>query len=146
MSDSFLFLPHSLVIFWFICWSCKRIKDGCRNFVKELVILFHRTAAAPWGYVASIIKKELHWRFFLYFPLPPLLATGPFIAALDGKCIRYLLPPARSQERRTELKGTGHTAKLQKAFYLQTFTKPYNLHITNLTILYLTPLPYNFIW
>ena len=30
----------------------------CRNFVKELVILFHRTAAAPWGHVASIIKKS----------------------------------------------------------------------------------------
>ena len=30
----------------------------CRNFVKELVILFHRTSAAPWGHVASIIKKS----------------------------------------------------------------------------------------
>ena len=32
--------------------------DNCRNFVKELVILFHRTAVAPWGHVASIIKKS----------------------------------------------------------------------------------------
>ena len=76
---------------------------NCRNFVKELVILFHRTAVAPWGHVASIIKKELHSRFFLYFPLLPLLATGPFVAALDGKRIRYLVPPARSQERQTHL-------------------------------------------
>ena len=30
----------------------------CRNFGKELVILFHRTAAAPWGHVASIIKRS----------------------------------------------------------------------------------------
>ena len=30
----------------------------CRNFVKELVIVFHRTAAPPWGHVASIIKKS----------------------------------------------------------------------------------------
>ena len=29
----------------------------CRNFGKELVILFHRTAA-PWGHVASIIKRN----------------------------------------------------------------------------------------
>ena len=30
----------------------------CRNFVKELVILFHRISAAPWGHEASIIKKS----------------------------------------------------------------------------------------
>ena len=30
----------------------------CRNFGKELVMLFHRTAAAPWGHVASIIKRS----------------------------------------------------------------------------------------
>ena len=33
-------------------------EDSCRNFGKELVILFHRTAAAPWGHVASIIKRS----------------------------------------------------------------------------------------
>ena len=71
-----------------------------RKFVKELVILFHQTAAAPWGYVTSIIKNEFHWS---YFPLPTLIATGPFVAALDGKRIWNLLPPARSQERRTHV-------------------------------------------
>ena len=30
----------------------------CRNFSKELVILFHRTAAVTWGHVASIIKRS----------------------------------------------------------------------------------------
>ena len=30
----------------------------CRNFGKELVILFHLTVAAPWGHVASIIKRS----------------------------------------------------------------------------------------
>ena len=30
----------------------------CRNFGKELVILFHRSAAAPWGHVVSIIKRS----------------------------------------------------------------------------------------
>ena len=31
---------------------------SCINFVKQLVILFHRISAAPWGHVASIIKKS----------------------------------------------------------------------------------------
>ena len=30
----------------------------CRNFVKELVILFHRISAAPWGHMVSTIKKK----------------------------------------------------------------------------------------
>ena len=29
----------------------------CRNFVKELVILFHQISAAPWGHVVSTIKR-----------------------------------------------------------------------------------------
>ena len=53
----------------------------------------------PWGHVASIIKKNSNWRFFLFLPLPPLLATGPFVAALDGKRTWHL-PPARTQEWR----------------------------------------------
>ena len=74
----------------------------CRNFVKELVILFHRISAAPLGHVVSTIRKELHWRFPLFLPLQPLLAIGPYEAALDGKRIWYL-PPARTQERRTHV-------------------------------------------
>ena len=34
------------------------VKEACRNFVKELVILFHRISAAPWRHVTSIIKKS----------------------------------------------------------------------------------------
>ena len=53
----------------------------------------------------------------------------------------YLVPSTsqdpRATNTRAELKGTGHTAKFQQAFYLQ--TKPY------LTLLYFKPLPYNFI-
>ena len=122
----------------------------CRNFVKELVILFHRTSAALWGHVASIIKKS---------------STGDSFSistptAVSNRSIRsspwrqtYLVPSTsqdpRATNARVQLKGTRHTAKFQLAFYLQNLTKPtkpYNLHITNLTLLYLTPLPYNFIW
>ena len=93
------FWQHSINVTCF--FQVKRVQF-CRSFVKELVILFHRISAAPRGHVASIIKKELHWRFFHFLPLPPLLATGPFVAALDGKRIWYL-PPARTQERRTHV-------------------------------------------
>ena len=70
----------------------------------------------------------------LFVPLLPLLATGPFIAAIHSKCIWYL-PPATNT--RAELKGTGRTAKFQQAFYLQ--------NLPNLTLAYLKPLPYKFI-
>ena len=56
----------------------------------------------PLGSRGVHYKKELHWRFFLLLPHPPLLATGPFVAALDGKRIWYL-PPARTQERWTHM-------------------------------------------
>ena len=58
-----------------------------RKFVKELVILFHRISAAPWGHVVSTIKRAPTEDSSSFFPLPPLLATGPFVAALDGKRI-----------------------------------------------------------
>ena len=62
----------------------------------------------------------------------------------------YLVPSSTSQDTRAtnaraELKGTGHTAKFQQAFYLQTYQtlQPY-LHITYLTLnFYLITLPYN---
>ena len=46
-------------------------------------------------------------------------------------------PGPKSDNARAELKGTGHTAKFQQAFYLQTFTQP------NFPLPYLKPLPYN---
>ena len=137
------------------------LHDICRNFVKELVILFHRISAAPWGHVVSIIKRAQTEDSSSFFPLPSLLVTGPFVAALDGKRIwylqhtasspwrqTYLVPSTHSQEpkatnARAELKGTGHTAKFQQAFYLQTFTfipLSYNFILQ----LYLITLPYNF--
>ena len=70
----------------------------CRNFVKELVILFHRTAAAPWGHVASIIKRAPLEILPLYFPLPPLLTTGPFRSSPWQQT--YLVPSSTSQEPR----------------------------------------------
>ena len=71
------------------------------KFVKELVILFHRISAAPWGHVAYTIKRTPTEDSSSFFPLLPLLATGPFIAALDGKRIWYLQhqPGAKSDER-----------------------------------------------
>ena len=115
----------------------------CTNFVKELVILFHQTSADPWGSCGVHYKKELHWRFFLFLPLPLLLATGPFFSSPWQQT--YLVPSTiqdpRAMNTCAELKGTGHTAKFQQAFYLQALpnlTKPY------LTLPYLIPLPYNF--
>ena len=109
----------------------------CRNFVKELVILFHRTSAAPWGHVVSTIKKDLRLKISSLFATP---------TAVSNRSIRsspwwqtYLVPSTsqdpRATNARAEFKGTGHTAMFQQAFYLQ--TKP------NLTLPYLKPLPYN---
>ena len=72
----------------------------CRNFVKELVILFHRTAAALWGHVVSIIKKSSTGDSS-FFPLPPLLTTGPFVAVLDGNVFGTFFhqPGPKSDER-----------------------------------------------
>ena len=101
------------------------------------MILFHRISAAPWGHVGSTIKKATTGDSPFFVSLPPLWATGPFVAALDGKT--YLVPSTSQEPRatnaRAELKGTGHTAKFQQAF----ICKP------NLTLPYLKPLPYNFI-
>ena len=72
------------------------------KFFKDLVILFHRISTAPWGHVASIIKRATTGDSPSFCSTPPLLATGPFVAALDGKRIWYLLP-ARTQERRTHV-------------------------------------------
>ena len=65
----------------------------CRNFGKELVILFHRTAAAPWGHMAFIIKKRSTGdSSSISTP------TAVFVAALDD--IRsWYLPLARTRER-----------------------------------------------
>ena len=95
---------------------------NCRNFVKELVILFHRLSASPWGHVASIIKRATTED-------SPSFCSTP--TAVSNRSIRsspwrqtYLVPSTSQDPRATnapaELKGTGHTAKFQQAFYLQT--------------------------
>ena len=84
--------------------------------------------------VSTIKKKELQLEIL------PLFATP---TAVSNRSIRsspwqqtYLVPSTSQDPRvtnaRAELKGTGHTAKFQQAFYLQTLP-------------YLKPLPYNFI-
>ena len=83
----------------------------CWNFVKELVILFHRTAAAPWGHVASIIKRSSIEDSSSIFSTP---------TAVSNRSIRsspwrymYLVPSTsrdpRATNARADLKGTGYT-------------------------------------
>ena len=74
-----------------------------------------------------------------------MLATGPFVAALDGKRIWYL-PPARTQERRTHvLSQTEQDTQLSSSRHF--ICKPYqtlpHLTLPYLTLLYLITLPYN---
>ncbi len=82
-----------------------KLNESCRNFGKELVILFHRSAAAPWGHVASIIKKSPTGDSLSFGSTPTTVSTG-------------------TQERRTHVlslkEQDTHTVKFQQAFYLQT--------------------------
>ena len=74
----------------------------CRNFGKELVILFHRTAAAPWGHVASIIKRSSTGDSLSFCSTPTTVSIRSIIAAFDG--IRILVPSTTGiQERRTHV-------------------------------------------
>ena len=88
----------------------------CRNFGKELVILFHRTAAAPWGHVASIIKRRstgdsLPLSLSLLVPLPTLLAQVLFVAApwRHTYLVPFTIRDPRATNARAEFKGTGYT-------------------------------------
>ena len=56
---------RKLILFW-------------RNFGKELVILFHQTAAAPWGHVASIIKRSSTGDSLSFGSTTNTVSTGPF--------------------------------------------------------------------
>ena len=77
---------------------------SCRNFVKELMILFHRTAAAPWGHVAPIIKKSSTGDSSSFSTPTAVRRRSIFVAALDGIRIWYLPPPG-TQERRTHVQS-----------------------------------------
>ena len=108
--------------------------------------LFHRSAAAPWGHVASIIKKSPTGDSLFLVPLPQLLASGPF---RSSPLTVYILSTFHHRDPRAmnapaELKGTGHTQLSSSRHFickptLQTpshtylttfthFTQPYNLH------------------
>ena len=50
----------------------------CRNFGKELAILFYRSAAAPWGHMASIIKKSLTGESFSFGFTPTTVSIRSF--------------------------------------------------------------------
>ena len=97
----------------------------CRNFGKELVILFHRTAAAPWGHVASIIKRSSTGDSLSLFGFTTNTgSTVPFFVAAPWRHT-YLVPStAGTQERRTHVLGLKvqdtHSVKFQQAFHLQT--------------------------
>ena len=115
----------------------------CRNFGKELVILFHRSTAAPCGHVASIIKKSptgdslsfgstpttVCIRYFSWQPLDGIRTFGTF----------HHRDP-RATNARAELKGTGHIqlscsrhfiCKHTLLTYFTHFThKPYQTHFT----------------
>ena len=108
------------------------------------MILFHRSAAAPWGHVASIIKKILS----LLVPLPTTVSIRSIVAALDG--IRILVPSTtrdpRAMNARAELKGTGHTQlSSSRHFICKPTSLPYQTYFTfnlttfttNLTIFYI---------
>ena len=94
-----------------------------------------------WSCFTEYQQPRVHYKKELRLKILPLFATP---TAVSNRSIRsspwrqtYLVPSTHSQEPRTtnaraELKGTGHTAKFQQAFYLQTLP-------------YLKPLPYNFI-
>ena len=104
------------------------------------MILFHRTAAAPWGHMASIIKRSSTGDSLSFGSTPNTVSIRSFVAPLDG--MRILVPSITgTQERRTHVlslkEQDTHTVKFQLAFYLQThfiyFTllhKPYQTHFT----------------
>ena len=84
----------------------------CRNFGKELVILFHRSAAAPWVTWRPLLKKRAPQEILsLLVPLPTTVSSRSIVAALDG--IRILVPSTtrdpRAKNARAEFKGTGLT-------------------------------------
>ena len=85
---------------------------SCRNFGKELVILFHRTAAAPCGHVVSIIKRSSTGDSLSFGSTTNTASTGPFRSSPWWHT--YLVPSTTSQDPRATnaragLTGTGHT-------------------------------------
>ena len=103
------------------------------------MILFHRISAAPWGHVASTIKRATT-EDTSSFCSPPTAVSNRSICSSPWRQT-YLVPSTSQEPRATnayaELKGTGHTAKFQQAFYLHNQTLP-----NQTTLPYLITLPY----
>ena len=110
----------------------------CRNFGKELVILFHQSAAPPWGHVASIIKKSLTGDSLSFGSTPTTDSTGPFRSSSLTAYFWYLPQPGPKSDERTyrthgQLSSSRHfickpTNLLHPLYpYL---IKPYQTHFT----------------
>ena len=103
----------------------------CRNFGKELVILFHRTAAAPWGHVASIIKRSSTGVSLSFGSTPTTVSNRSFSLQPLTACVfgafHHSQDP-RATNARAEFKGTGHTQLSSSKHFIckpsNTFTKP----------------------
>ena len=115
------------------------------KFVKELVILFHRIPAAPWSHVVSTIKEGHLKNLPLFFPLLPLLATGPNCNSPSTANVFGIFPTTQEpRATNAELKGTRITGILSAKPYLTIpFLKPPLTLLPNLTLQNLT-LPYLF--
>ena len=106
-------------------WDQVLFPKWCRNFGKELVILFHRTAAAPWGHVASIIKRSSTGDSLAFGSTTNTVSIGPF---RSSPLTAYLFgtfhhPGPKSDERTCWVKrNRTHTVKFQQAFYLHTYS------------------------
>ena len=107
-------------------WLCLQ-GGNVWKFVKELMILFHRILAAPWSHMVSTIKKELQQKILPLFATPTAVSNRSICSSPWRQT--YLVLSTSQDPRATnahaELKGTGHTAKFQQAFYLQNLTLPY---------------------
>ena len=109
-----------------------------RNFSKEQVILFHRSAAAPWGHVASIIKRSSTGNSLSFLvPLPQLLASGPFRSSLLTVYVfgTFHHRDPRATNARAGLKGTGHTQLSSSRHFI---CKPPTLHTLSANSLHKT--------
>ncbi len=116
------------------------------------MILFHRSAAAPWGHVASIIKRSPTGDSLSFGSTTTTVSIRSIVAALDGI---HILVPSTTQDPRAmnahaEFKGIGHTQLSSCRHFIckptlpstlhqtyQSFTKPYrsyNLNKPNLTL------------
>ena len=95
------------------------------------MILFHRTAAAPWGHVASIIKRSSTGDSLSFGSTPTTVSTGPFRSSPLTVCVfgTFHHRDPRATNARAEFKGTGHTQLSSSRHFICKPTLPtYLLH------------------